>query len=95
MITLSPAPPAAMPAAARPAYRLRPAAAAAQPLCFTVQLGPQAYLRQRLPRGLDGREAVAYVRAFARSRQRDCCIEYAGGKTLYLLSDGGQFQAAG
>jgi len=65
------------------------------PLSFTVQLGPQAYLRQRLPRGLSGQEAIAYVRAFARSRGCDCCIEHSGGRTLYLLSDGGQFQAAG
>jgi len=70
-------------------------AAPALPQHFTVQVSAQAYLHQRLPQGLNGPEAVAYVKAFARSRQRDCRIDYPGGGALYLLSDGGQFQVPG
>jgi hypothetical protein len=81
-------------------FTLRPVSPAlpatlALPQHFTVQISAQAYLRQRLPLGLNGPEAVAYVKAFARSRQRDCRIDYPGGGALYLLSDGGQFQVPG
>ncbi len=90
------------PAGPRP-FTLRPVSPAlsaapaipALPQHFTVQVSAQAYLLQPLPRGLDEHQAVAYVRAFARSRQCDCCIEHHGGGALYLLSDGGQFVVAG
>jgi len=85
MITLSLAP-ATAPAAQTwpsypPSFPLRLSvpscpAAPALPQHFTVQAGPQVYLQQRLPRGLDGREIVEYVSAFARTRGHDCCIEY-------------------
>ncbi len=100
MITLSPMPAAATAAQTWPARRQslalrRPVPAPGQPQHFTVQAGPQVYLRQRLPRGLDGREIAAYVSAFARTRGHDCCVEYPGGRTLYLLSDGSRFEAVG
>jgi hypothetical protein len=98
MITLSLVSAAAGPAQTWPVRRQsfslrRPVPAPVQPQHFTVQAGPQVYLRQRLPLGLDGRELVEYVSAFARTRGHDCCIEYPSGTVLYLLSDGGRFEA--
>ena len=94
MITLSPAPAAV---AAAQTWTSRPKTLSLRrpslPRHFTVQAGPQAYLRQRLPQGLAGREIVEYVSAYARTRGHDCCIEYPSGRALYLLSDGGRFEA--
>ncbi|MDI6739949.1 MAG: hypothetical protein QME74_06250 [Candidatus Edwardsbacteria bacterium] len=64
------------------------------PRFFTVQVAPLVHRSLPLPSGLDGAEAEQYVGAFARAQGQDCCVEYAGSRTVYFLSSGTRFEAA-
>lgn len=68
--------------------------ASRSPRFFTVQIAAQVYHSLPLPAGLDGGAAERYVRAFALAQGRDCRVDRAGSKTVYLLSDGARFEAA-
>jgi len=79
-LTLVPSPPAAQ-------------AVLAGPRRFIVQISPLIYRSLPLPPGLDQADAERYVRAYAQIHGQDCCLESAGSRTIYLLSNGTRFEA--
>ena len=60
---------------------------------FTVLVSPQVSRPQPLPAGLDGAALRRYMRAYADASGFDCCLQCAGRRTEYFLSDGTGFTA--